>query len=60
MYVKLTDRETFKTLRQQKRIKLKAIALQLGVSVPMLSMYENAKVNLNTNKEVKYREIILA
>ncbi|WP_374987795.1 hypothetical protein [Paenibacillus sp. R14(2021)] len=43
-----------------KKLKLRQIAHQLGVSVPMLSMYENDVVNLRKDKESLYRDIILS
>lgn len=58
MELKISMREKYQLLRKQKKIKLKALAEDLGVSIPMLSMYENNKVNLCLLKETKYRELI--
>lgn len=55
----LSLREKYRILRKQKMINLKIIANEIGVSIPMLSMYENNKVNLSKEKEGKYCEIIM-
>ncbi|GGG15423.1 helix-turn-helix domain-containing protein [Paenibacillus aceti] len=52
-------RGKYKLLRQFKGIKLKQISAIVGVSVPMLSMYENEIVNLSRDKEEKYRTSII-
>ncbi|MBP0725203.1 helix-turn-helix transcriptional regulator [Bacillus sp. RG28] len=55
----LSLREKYKVVRKQKGIKLRHISKEIGVSVPMLSMYENELANLNKEKENKYRLIIM-
>jgi transcriptional regulator with XRE-family HTH domain len=59
MELNLSLRETYRLLRYQKKIKLKDIAVHVGVSIPMLSMYENETVNLSRENERKYRELIV-
>jgi transcriptional regulator with XRE-family HTH domain len=59
MELNLSLRETYRLLRYQKKIKLKDIAVLVGVSIPMLSMYENEVVNLSRENERKYRELIV-
>ncbi|MGE7662669.1 helix-turn-helix domain-containing protein [Peribacillus sp. NPDC097197] len=56
----LTSRERMKLLRKRKKYKLRQIANQVGVSVPMLSMYENELTNLSKEKEAKYRISIMS
>ena len=56
----LTSRERMKLLRKRKNYKLRMIAKQVGVSVPMLSMYENGLTNLSKEKEAKYRISIMS
>jgi transcriptional regulator with XRE-family HTH domain len=58
MELNLSLRKMYQILRKQKKIKLRDIAKEIGVSVPMLSMYENELVNLSKEKEDIYREII--
>jgi transcriptional regulator with XRE-family HTH domain len=52
-------REIYQMLRKKKKIKLKVIANVVGVSIPMLSMYENGIVNLQYDKEQKYRVFVI-
>ncbi|CAG7648148.1 helix-turn-helix domain-containing protein [Paenibacillus allorhizosphaerae] len=59
MELNLSLRHSYRILRNQKKIKLKALAEIIGVSVPMLSMYENEIVNLQKDKEQKYRSFII-
>ncbi|MDI7740561.1 hypothetical protein QMK38_00975 [Lysinibacillus fusiformis] len=58
-YLNLTSREKYKLLRKRKKINLIHIAKQIGVSVPMLSMYENQLKNLSEEKEIQYQRIII-
>lgn len=60
MQFELSVRQGYQLLRKQKKIKLKELALKIGVSVPMLSMYENEIVNLHKEKEKQYREFIIS
>ncbi|AYV67635.1 transcriptional regulator [Niallia circulans] len=55
----LSLRRKYKIVREAQRIKLKTIANEIKVSVPMLSMYENELVNLSRDKELMYRKIII-
>lgn len=55
----LTERQKHQIIRKQKRIKLKDIAIKVGVTISMLSMYENNKVNLSKEKEALYCSLIL-
>lgn len=58
MELNISIRDKYILMRRQKKLKLKSIAEEIGVSIPMLSMYENYRVNLSKEKELKYREII--
>ncbi|MNP84111.1 hypothetical protein D3C76_1832790 [compost metagenome] len=60
MELQLSLRKSYQILRKLKNIKLREIADQVNVSVPMLSMYENENVNLSREKERLYRELIIA
>ncbi len=55
----LNLREKYKVVRKKKGIKLRSISKEIGVSVPMLSMYENERANLSKEKENIYRLIIM-
>ncbi len=59
MKLDLSLRQQYQTLRKMKKIKLKDLAIKVGVSVPMLSMYENEFVNLRREKENLYIESII-
>lgn len=59
MELNLSLRQSYRVLRSQKKIKLKDLAELVGVSVPMLSMYENEIVNLQKDKEQKYRSFVI-
>jgi transcriptional regulator with XRE-family HTH domain len=59
MQLEFSVRQGYQLLRKQQKIKLKDLALKIGVSVPMLSMYENEIVNLHKDKEKQYREYII-
>ncbi|OAB39060.1 hypothetical protein PMSD_03775 [Paenibacillus macquariensis subsp. defensor] len=59
MKLDLSLRQQYQALRRSKKIKLKYLAIKVGVSVPMLSMYENEFVNLRREKENKYIESII-
>ena len=59
-FSKISLRQNYQMLRKLKKIKLKDIASIVGVSIPMLSMYENELVNLHKEKEKKYREFIIS
>ncbi|MDT3429188.1 transcriptional regulator with XRE-family HTH domain [Paenibacillus forsythiae] len=60
MQFEFSVRQGYQLLRKQKKIKLKELASQIGVSIPMLSMYENEVVNLRKEKEKQYRDYILS
>lgn len=53
-------RQNYQMLRKMKKIKLKDVASKVGVSVAMLSMYENEVVNLHKDKENVYRSFIIS
>ncbi|MDR0269854.1 helix-turn-helix domain-containing protein [Paenibacillus sp.] len=53
-------RKKYQMLRKLKKIKLKQLSEIIGVTVPMLSMYENEIVNLDKDKEKIYRESIIS
>lgn len=59
MEFQLSLRQLYQLLRKEKKIKLKDLAPCVGVSIPMLSMYENEVVNLQKDKETIYRDLIL-
>lgn len=59
MEIQLSLRKSYQVLRKMKNIKLREIAKQIDVSIPMLSMYENEIVNLSKEKEKQYREFII-
>ncbi|MBW7453797.1 helix-turn-helix domain-containing protein [Paenibacillus sepulcri] len=60
MQFEFSVRQGYQLLRKQQKIKLKDLASKIGVSVPMLSMYENEIVNLHKEKEKQYREFIIS
>ncbi|MEK4346729.1 helix-turn-helix domain-containing protein [Paenibacillus sp. FSL P4-0184] len=60
MEFNMSIRQGYQILRKQQKIKLKDLSVIVGVSVPMLSMYENEIVNLHKEKEKKYREFIIS
>jgi len=41
-----------------KKIRLKYIAGELGVSIPLLSMWESSKTNMNSYLVKNYKQII--
>ncbi|OME94981.1 MULTISPECIES: helix-turn-helix domain-containing protein [Paenibacillus] len=59
MQFEFSVRQGYQLLRKQQKIKLKELASKIGVSIPMLSMYENEIVNLSKEKEKQYREYII-
>ncbi len=59
MKFEFSVRQGYQLLRKQQKIKLKELASKIGVSVPMLSMYENEIVNLHKEKEKQYRDYII-
>ncbi|PQP90947.1 helix-turn-helix transcriptional regulator [Paenibacillus sp. AR247] len=59
MQFEFSVRQGYQLLRKQQKIKLKELASKIGVSVPMLSMYENEIVNLHKEKEKQYRDYII-
>jgi len=61
MIVEMKDeREFWRYERRRKKIKLSTsgIADAVGVTYPMISMYENNKSNLSPEKQIKYRQFI--
>lgn len=59
MELQLSLRQLYQLLRKEKKVKLKDLAPHVGVSIPMLSMYENEVVNLQRDKEAIYRDLII-
>ncbi|NMM52933.1 helix-turn-helix domain-containing protein [Paenibacillus aquistagni] len=59
-FSKISLRQNYQMLRKLKKIKLKDLASVVGVSIPMLSMYENEVVNLHKDKEKMYRSFIIS
>ncbi|MEC0307364.1 helix-turn-helix transcriptional regulator [Paenibacillus lautus] len=60
MQFEFSVRQGYQLLRKQQKIKLKELASIIGVSIPMLSMYENEVVNLHKEKEKQYRDYIIS
>lgn len=58
MIMELTEREYWKTIRKQKKIKLRQIAEVLGCSVAFISMYENDKSPMRDDAIVIYKQFI--
>lgn len=54
----LTDRQYYAINRKMKKIKLKEIADVLKCSIPLLSMYESNRTNMNDHNVTRYRQII--
>ncbi|MBM7565765.1 helix-turn-helix domain-containing protein [Paenibacillus sacheonensis] len=59
MELRMSLRRSYQTLRKMNNLKLRQVANRIGISVPMLSMYENEIVNLSKEKEIIYREMIM-
>ncbi|UUZ84039.1 helix-turn-helix domain-containing protein [Paenibacillus sp. P26] len=58
MDLEFSPRQIFRIIRTHKKIKLKDIANAVGVSIQMISMYENERTNLHMEKEKIYRAYI--
>lgn len=52
------ERQYYSAVRRIKKIRLKYIAEKLGVSIPLLSMWENNKTNMNSYLVKIYKQII--
>jgi len=52
------ERQYYSAIRRKKKIKLKYIAVKLGVSVPLISMWENNKTNMSSGLIENYKQII--
>ena len=46
-------------MRRKKKIKLKDLAMALGCSIALISLYENDKANMDQAKVQKYKEYII-
>lgn len=58
MTEELTERQYYSIQRKFKKIKLREIAEELNCSVPLLSMWENNKTEINDYYATKYKQII--
>lgn len=56
MHDNIIDR--YRLLRLQKAIKLKTLALYLGCTSALISMYEHKKIRMSKGKETLYRYYI--
>jgi len=54
----LTERQYYTFQRKMKKIRLRQIAEVLKVSVPLLSMYENGKTDINNYYVENYKKFI--
>lgn len=52
------ERQYYSAIRRMKKIKLKYIAEILGVSIPLLSMWESSKTNMSLRLVIDYKQII--
>jgi transcriptional regulator with XRE-family HTH domain len=52
------ERQYYSAIRRMKKIRLKYIAEVLGVSIPLLSMWESSKTNMNSYLVINYKQII--
>lgn len=52
------ERQYYSAVRRIKKIRLKYIAEILGVSVPLLSMWESNKTNMSLQNVTHYKQII--
>lgn len=59
MNIELSEKEYWRTLRKQKKIKLREIAEVLGCSIAFLSMYENDKTLMRDDSIDIYKRFIL-
>lgn len=50
--------DRYRLLRLQKTIKLKTLALYMGCTSALLSMYEHKKIRMSKGKETLYRYYI--
>ncbi|MEA5023926.1 MAG: helix-turn-helix transcriptional regulator [Desulfitobacterium hafniense] len=56
--IELTEKEYWRTLRKQKKIKLREIADLLKCSIAFLSMYENDKTLMRPEAINQYKDFI--
>lgn len=59
MNIELSEKDYWRTLRKQKKIKLREIAEVLGCSVPFISMFENDKTPMRDEAINRYKQFIL-
>jgi transcriptional regulator with XRE-family HTH domain len=52
------ERQYYAALRRTKKIKLKHIAEELGVSISLLSMWESNKTSMSLHNITHYKQII--
>lgn len=58
MIMELSEKEYWRTLRKQKKIKLREIAELLGCSIAFISMYENNKSPMRDEAIDQYKQFI--
>ena len=54
----LTERQYYTFQRKMKKIRLREIAEVLGCSVPLISMWENGKTDINDYYVKNYKQFI--
>ena len=52
------ERQYYSAIRRMKKIRLRQIAEELKVSVPLLSMWESNKTNMSLQNVAHYKQII--
>ena len=52
------ERQYYSAIRRKKKIRLRQIAEELKVSVPLLSMWESNKTNMSLQNVTHYKQII--
>lgn len=58
MNIDIKEREKYTLWRRRNRVRLIDVAHYCGVSVPLLSMWENGKENISPKTLEKYNEFI--
>lgn len=56
--MELSEREYWITQRKRRKIRLWQIAEVIGCSVPLLSMFENGKSNIDYSSQEIYKQMI--
>jgi len=56
--MELTELEYWITQRKRKKIRLWQIAKEIGCSIPLLSQFENGKINIAYSSQQIYKQII--